>query len=95
VAAHSEIDAQEIPQTLVVPSTSVRVHANAPPVGSVEVKIPPAPSLATQREVDGQEILLIHVPGSMVALAHAAAPPVGSVELSMLPAESPAKWSRP
>jgi hypothetical protein len=64
-------------------------------VGSVEVKIPPAPSLATQREVDGQEILLIHVPGSMVALAHAAAPPVGSVELSMLPAESPAKWSRP
>lgn len=57
------------------------------------MRIPPDPSVATQRETDGQEILLIHVPGSTVDRDHAEGPPVGLVELNRLPAESPAKQS--
>jgi len=62
-------------------------------VGSVDVRMPPDPSLATQSDTDGQEILLIHVPGSTVALDHAEGPPVGSVELNTFPAESRATQS--
>jgi hypothetical protein len=49
VAAQSEIEAQEMPQRLMTPSASTRFHAEDPLAGFVDVRIPPAPSVATQR----------------------------------------------
>src|ERR1700734_416391 len=77
------------------------VHAEAPPVGSVETNALPAASTATHGPMEGHEtpltntgpalsVLFCVVLGSKWATIHAGPPPVGSVEVITLPAASTA-----
>jgi hypothetical protein len=56
-ATHRVVEGQEMASRGVLPSTSLVVHADAPPVGPVEPTTLPALSTATHRVVEGQEIL--------------------------------------
>ncbi len=63
-------------------------HACAPLVGSVVVRMWPAPSTATQSDVDGQEMLSMLSPvraPSSAKYLHASDPPVGLVETKRSP----------
>ena len=71
-------------------STTARVQALAPPVGSVELRMMPPPP-ATHSETDGHDTT--ETPGSTGVLVHALALPVGSVEVKMSPSESTATQS--
>lgn len=70
----------------------VELHDEAPPVGSVDVRICPVPSTITHSEIDGQETLrdptTALTPGTVVTF-HAEAPPVGLVEVTISPRPTP------
>ena len=69
-----------------VVGVATTVHAEAPPVGSVEPSTTSAgPAPATHSLVEGQEMLVIARSSLSPAVAvQAEAPPVGSVEVTML-----------
>jgi hypothetical protein len=54
-ATQSEEEGHEMPVREALSSTLVTVHADAPPVGVVEVSTLPAESTATQSDAFGQE----------------------------------------
>ena len=71
-------------------SAWARIHAEAPPVGLLDVTAPPAESTATHSDTDEQETPLRRVVPSTWATCHAEVPPVALVELSTFPPESTA-----
>src|SRR6476660_1541962 len=72
-------------------STSLAVHAPAPPVGFVEVTTLPPVSPATHSAADTQDMLRRGlVPSTFVTVHVAAAPSPGSVDVRTFPALSPA-----
>ena len=58
-ATHRVVDGQEIDVSWFRLSTVVLVHADAPPVGFVDVRMLPAELPPTHSLIDGQEIVLV------------------------------------
>jgi hypothetical protein len=95
-ATQSVREAQEMPKIVTLPSALLTCQADSPPVGFVDVRILPAPSLATQRLSLGHAtpyigIALFVFPAlSTDAATQVPAPPAGLVEVRMFPASSAA-----
>ena len=85
-ATHSEVDVQEMPNRLALPSTFCSFHADVPPSGFVDVITFPAPSTAAQNVMVGHDTLAIPKNpgcGSTFSIRHR--PPAGSIETKMRP----------
>jgi hypothetical protein len=65
-------------------------HVDAPPLGSVLIKVWPVASPATHREVVGHEMAVIQPPTSIRERSQYAAPSEGATEVSTSPPPSPA-----
>jgi hypothetical protein len=92
-ATQSEIEAHETPNSALEPSTFRSFHAEAPPVGFVEVITSPAPSTAAQNAGDEHDTLAIPKNpgvGSTFRERHLDAPPDGALEVRTLPWRSAA-----
>jgi hypothetical protein len=91
--AHSPAPVQAIPPVQLdspVTSTAPAVHADAPPVGSVDAISSPQESPAAHSVVVGHEIAPIQLPESTLAAVQALTSPSGSDEVTTSPLLSPA-----
>ena len=96
-ARHNVAEGQDRDSSVFESSMLARLHAAAPPAGSVEVSTLPESSTAVQSELEAQETPKISrgspVPASISVVVQWVASPVGSVEVSALPLLSTATQS--
>jgi hypothetical protein len=90
---HNETAAHEIANTRFGSTPGTTFHAEAPPVGLVDVITAPSDETTTQRCTDGQETDVGPFKeglGSTVERVQADAPPAGSVDVAIIPIGSTA-----